>query len=149
MGSLVAHRRRVALVCLLSPDARSVLLQHGAGHAVWQPIRLLVNRSSHAAVVHRWQRVAGVRCGVREGRTVGRMTIFTAETDRITQCTLRIFVYRAMGAAPASAFGSRAAWWALDDVAQLGHWVFPRELGPFLQGYVEGWIPDGWITLDC
>lgn len=26
--------------------------------------------------------------------------------------------------------------------------VGTRELGLFLQGYVEGWIPDGWITLD-
>ncbi|MEU9385606.1 hypothetical protein AB0D38_33630 [Streptomyces sp. NPDC048279] len=22
------------------------------------------------------------------------------------------------------------------------------DLGMFLEGYVEGWIPDGWITLD-
>ncbi|WP_330296913.1 MULTISPECIES: hypothetical protein [unclassified Streptomyces] len=32
---------------------------------------------------------------------------------------------------------------ALGEVAHLG---IP-ELEPFLEGYLEGWIPDGWITL--
>ncbi|MEU5092841.1 hypothetical protein [Streptomyces sp. NPDC021356] len=37
-------------------------------------------------------------------------------------------------------------WHPLTDV-EGGLELRPRELGPFLRGYLEGWIPDGVITL--
>ena len=38
-------------------------------------------------------------------------------------------------------------WHPLSNVEDEEFDVYPRELGPFLRGYLEGWIPDGVITL--
>ncbi|MBR8642144.1 hypothetical protein KEF29_29545 [Streptomyces tuirus] len=38
-------------------------------------------------------------------------------------------------------------WYPLGDVEDEQFDVHPRELGPLLRGYLEGWIPDGVITL--
>jgi hypothetical protein len=38
-------------------------------------------------------------------------------------------------------------WHPLPNVEDEEFDVHPRELGPFLRGYIEGWIPDGVITL--
>jgi hypothetical protein len=38
-------------------------------------------------------------------------------------------------------------WHPLSNVEDEEFDVYPRELGPFLRGYIEGWIPDGVITL--
>ncbi|MFF4630018.1 hypothetical protein [Streptomyces griseorubiginosus] len=38
-------------------------------------------------------------------------------------------------------------WHPLSNVEDEKFDVYPRELGPFLRGYIEGWIPDGVITL--
>ncbi|GHJ30817.1 hypothetical protein TPA0910_52500 [Streptomyces hygroscopicus subsp. sporocinereus] len=46
---------------------------------------------------------------------------------------------------PGSATPS-AQWWPITQLKQAT--LFPRELGLFMEGYVEGWIPDGRITLD-
>jgi hypothetical protein len=39
------------------------------------------------------------------------------------------------------------AWHPLANVEDEKFDVHPCELGPFLRGYIEGWIPDGVITL--
>ncbi len=42
---------------------------------------------------------------------------------------------------------TRLAWLPYPQVAgHVSHLAIP-DLGLFLEGYVEGWIPDGWITL--
>ncbi|MEV4867481.1 hypothetical protein [Streptomyces ossamyceticus] len=38
-------------------------------------------------------------------------------------------------------------WHPLSNVEGEEFDAYPRELGPFLRGYIEGWIPDGVITL--
>ncbi|MFI6934340.1 hypothetical protein [Streptomyces sp. NPDC050287] len=38
-------------------------------------------------------------------------------------------------------------WHPLSNVEDKEFDAYPRELGPFLRGYIEGWIPDGIITL--
>ncbi|MDQ1027017.1 hypothetical protein QF035_004599 [Streptomyces umbrinus] len=38
-------------------------------------------------------------------------------------------------------------WHPLPNVEDEDFDVYPRELGPFLRGYIEGWIPNGDITL--
>ncbi len=38
-------------------------------------------------------------------------------------------------------------WHPLSNVEDEDFDVCPRELGPFLRGYLDGWIPDGVITL--
>ncbi|MGW2280216.1 hypothetical protein [Streptomyces sp. NPDC001770] len=76
------------------------------------------------------------------------MSTYSVERGVITHNVVRLFVFTAAGPVQAAAFGRHSAWWPLTEVALLEHRVFPRELGTFLTGYVEGWIPDGWITLD-
>ncbi|MFM9448762.1 hypothetical protein [Streptomyces acidiscabies] len=38
-------------------------------------------------------------------------------------------------------------WYPGSNVEDEEFDAHPRELGPFLRGYIEGWIPDGVITL--
>ncbi|MFI5887991.1 hypothetical protein [Streptomyces sp. NPDC051554] len=43
---------------------------------------------------------------------------------------------------------TRLVWLPYPQVAgHVGHLHIP-DLGRFLEGYVDGWIPDGWITLE-
>ncbi|MFE7113826.1 hypothetical protein ACFU99_00140 [Streptomyces sp. NPDC057654] len=47
----------------------------------------------------------------------------------------------------AEVFSPSARWWPITDVVAAD--LFPRELGTLMTGYVEGWIPDGSITLEA
>ncbi|MBK6041233.1 MULTISPECIES: hypothetical protein [unclassified Streptomyces] len=64
--------------------------------------------------------------------------VLVARRDKMREIRIRPSV----GAAPDYAY----AWYPLSAVeGDLN--VRPRELGLFLRGYLEGWIPDGGITL--
>ncbi|MEU3879781.1 hypothetical protein [Streptomyces californicus] len=64
--------------------------------------------------------------------------VFVARRDKMREITIR----PSAGATPDCAY----AWYPLSAVEGSLN-VRPRELGLFLRGYLEGWIPDGAITL--
>ena len=73
------------------------------------------------------------------GRTAGPMRIVIARREAMRPLGVR---FRARGVLDAD-----YAWHPLTAVENENIPVCPRELGPLLRGYLEGWIPDGVITL--
>jgi hypothetical protein len=67
------------------------------------------------------------------------MRIFVTRHDRMRPIRLRARAYTPLDV--------DYAWHPLSDVESENFDVYPRELAPFLRGYLEGWIPDGVITL--
>ncbi|MGW0705921.1 hypothetical protein ACWD4G_08130 [Streptomyces sp. NPDC002643] len=67
------------------------------------------------------------------------MRIFVVRRSRMRTISLR--------GRPHPVTDSSYVWHPLPDVEDEDFDVVPRELGPFLRGYLEGWIPDGVITL--
>ncbi|WP_406838055.1 hypothetical protein ACICHK_20625 [Streptomyces sp. AHU1] len=46
------------------------------------------------------------------------------------------------------AFAPEAQWWTTAELRRSGERVEPAELLDFMDGYWEGWLPDGEISLD-
>ncbi|WP_371095867.1 hypothetical protein [Streptomyces sanglieri] len=67
------------------------------------------------------------------------MRIFVVRHDRLRTVSLRTHTHPFPDA--------DYVWHSLIDVEGEDFDACPRELGPFLRGYLEGWIPDGVITL--
>jgi len=42
----------------------------------------------------------------------------------------------------------RHVWWGVDQLAEHRRMVSPQGIITFLNGYLEGWLPDGTIRLD-
>ncbi|MDX3635713.1 hypothetical protein PV728_36805 [Streptomyces europaeiscabiei] len=73
------------------------------------------------------------------GGQAGLTRIFVVRRDRMRPISLRCRTHPFPDA--------DYAWHPLSDVEGEEFDVYPRELGLFLRGYLEGWIPDGVITL--
>lgn len=65
--------------------------------------------------------------------------IFVVRRSRMRSIALRARTHSCMDA--------DYVWHPVSRVEDARFDVRPRELGPFLRGYLEGWIPDGVITL--
>ncbi|MFJ4011011.1 hypothetical protein [Streptomyces sp. NPDC090026] len=136
--------RRTLLVVLLSHDSRTILLERRPGEDAWWPLRVDVPpHRSYTRAVHRWQRQQKRHTGMRRCPVTGRLTVRTPEgrSDYLV-VTLKLARPEA-----AEAFSLSARWWPIAETDAVT--VFPRELGILMTGYVEGWIPDGPITLDA
>ncbi|MFE0641226.1 hypothetical protein ACFW2Y_06385 [Streptomyces sp. NPDC058877] len=136
--------RRTLLVVLLSHDSRTILLERQPGRSVWWPLRVDVPpHRSYARTAHRWQRRHGRRAGMRRGSVTGVLTVRTS-----TGCfEYRLIIIKLARSEAAEVFSPSARWWPIADVVAAD--LFPRELGILMTGYVEGWIPDGSITLEA
>lgn len=71
------------------------------------------------------------------------MRIFVVRRSKMRSIRLRARA-RARARAATDAY---YVWHPLSNVEGEEFDSYPRELGPFLRGYIEGWIPDGIITL--
>lgn len=147
-------RRKSASTALATIDRQErVLLCRIHGDSSWQPVKARVmplrpSRFSAIQVVDpifsHWflasTPVIGRFVSVPEtDGQPGLMRIFVTRHDRMTPISLR--------ARPHTSLNADYAWHPLSDVENEDFDVRPRELGPFLRGYLEGWIPDGVITL--
>lgn len=130
-----------------------VLLYRIHGEPSWRPVkaRVIRLRPSKLSVIHILDPLFS-HWFLAATPVVGR---FDPPSERGGQASLtRIFVVRhsrmsriSLRARPRSLPDADYVWHPLSDVENEDLDVYPRELGPFLRGYLEGWIPDGVITL--
>lgn len=135
---------RAVLIVLLSHDSRTVLLEHPSGGAAWVPLRVdTPSHQSFTEVVNRWQQDHSGGSGMCRGSVTGRM--MTVRDSALSDFYVSI-VKLSRPEAP-DRFSPSARWWPVADLDSVQ--TFPLELGALVKGYVEGWIPDGPITLDA
>ncbi|MBE8473873.1 hypothetical protein [Streptomyces justiciae] len=145
------NSRRTALAVI--DHEERVLLCRVHGDFSWRPVtaRVIRIQPSRFAVIHvldslfsHWFLARTPVIGryhplaERDGRDEST-DIFVARHSRIRSISLR--------ARSRSVVDTDYAWHPLSAVEDEAFDVCPRELGPFLRGYLEGWIPDGVITL--
>lgn len=130
-----------------------VLLCRPRGEPTWQPVKagVLCVRPSALSVIHVLDPLFS-HWFLAATPVIGR---FIPVTDRDCRSgSMRIFVVRhhrmrtiSLRARTRTSPDVDFVWHPLSDVEDEQFDVHPRELGPFLRGYLEGWIPDGVITL--
>ncbi|WNM35708.1 hypothetical protein RKE30_37805 [Streptomyces sp. Li-HN-5-11] len=147
-------RRKSSSTVLAAIDRHErVLLRRIHGESYWQPIkaRVIPLRPSRFSAVQVVDPIFS-HWFLAATPVIGRF-VSAPERNR-ESCLLRIFVTRHDRMTPVSlrarnhtSLDVDYAWHPLSDVEDEDFDVRPRELGPFLRGYLEGWIPDGVITL--
>ncbi|MFJ2575380.1 hypothetical protein [Kitasatospora aureofaciens] len=150
MNRAALIRSRELLVVVMAHDRR-VLLRRESGDSRWWPLRFAVapGQSFLAALreVRRRDPVLGVG---RVDPVVARLRRDAVVDGKPMHQEFRLFIVKlapTMGL-PGVAGG---VWWSIERLtgSGAGAATFPVELGVLLEGYVDGWIPDGVITLDA
>jgi len=149
----VLQRKSSSTVLAVIDRQERVLLCRIHGESSWRPVkaRVIPLRPSRFSVIHvmdplfsHWFLAATPVVGrfdpqPEPGGQAGLMHIFVVRHDRMSPISLR---------ARAHSFpDADYVWHQLSNVEDEDFDVHPRELGPFLRGYLEGWIPNGVITL--
>ncbi|MFI1734073.1 hypothetical protein ACH40E_33645 [Streptomyces acidicola] len=130
-----------------------VLLCRIHGQPSWCPLpsRVIRIRPSRFSVIHtldplfshwflaRTPVIGRFNTPSQRGSLYGSAHIFVVRHDRVRSISLRASTH--------SRADADYVWHPLSNVEDDHFDVCPRELGPFLRGYLEGWIPDGVITL--
>ncbi|MGW0565998.1 hypothetical protein [Streptomyces tauricus] len=130
-----------------------ILLSRAHGESSWRPIKSRVIRlwPSKFSLLHvldplfsHWFLAATPVIGKfdplpEQGGQSGLTHIFVVRHSRMRPISLHARTH------PFTS--SDQAWHPLPEVEDGDLDVCPRELGPFTRGYLEGWIPDGVITL--
>ncbi|MDX2546743.1 hypothetical protein ACOT81_27780 [Streptomyces sp. WI04-05B] len=146
------NRSRHTAVAVIDREER-VLLSRVHGTPSWRPVTARVIRilPSRFSVVHvldslfsHWffarTPVVGRYNPLPGGEGLDESTrIFAVRRSKMRSISLRARAHVVMNV--------DYVWHPLSDVEDVEFDVYPRELGPFLRGYIEGWIPDGVITL--
>lgn len=96
-------------------------------------------------VVRRWAERATVGA-VTRGTVTGRLRVSGRGGG---PCEADVVILKAAGPVDARLVDVSARWWPVAGLAEAGVGLFPAELGLLVEGYVQGWIPDGVITLDA
>ena len=130
-----------------------VLLCRTHGQSSWRPTpsRVIRIRPSRFSFIHtldplfshwfvaRTPVVGRFDAWSARGCSAGSTRIFVVRHHRMRSISLRARTH--------SWADTDYVWHPLSNVEDEEFDVYPRELGPFLRGYLEGWIPDGVITL--
>ncbi|MDX2546697.1 hypothetical protein ACOT81_27540 [Streptomyces sp. WI04-05B] len=152
MSSIIRRKASSTLLAVIDRQER-VLLSRIHGESSWRPVkaRVIRVRPSRFSVIHvldplfsHWFIAATPVVGrfdplSERGGLAGLTHIFVVRQDRMRRISLRACAHPFLDA--------DYVWHPLSDAEDDKLDVHPRELGPFLRGYLEGWIPDGFITL--
>ncbi|MFF9069743.1 hypothetical protein ACF09E_30775 [Streptomyces sp. NPDC014891] len=139
MNAAATEVRRTLLIVLLSHDSRTILLERGPDASTWLPLSIDVpSHRSYAQVVHRWRQPR-----MRRASVTARMATRVGHV----RSDYRVVIFKLPQPARSARFSPQARWWPISDLETLP--VFPQELGFLMTGYVQGWIPDGPITLNA
>lgn len=146
--------RRVVLIVLLDRCRRTALLVKRAG--LWSPLtaRIPGGSSYQKSAAQVVQARAG-NVTFRYGAVVGHVWASWPEPRSGTRIERRLLL--AIPADPLSADAARrlavtgplpARWWTPGELRESGVPVVPPELADVVDGYWEGWLPDGPLTLE-
>ncbi|MGQ4363558.1 hypothetical protein [Streptomyces sp. SAS_272] len=152
MRSALRKKSSSTVLAVIDRQER-VLLCRIHGESSWRPVEARVIRvqPSRFSVIHvldtlfsHWFLAATPVVGrvdplSERGEPCGMTRIFIARHSRMRRLSLRARTH--------SSLEADYVWHPLSDVEDEDFDVYPRELGSFLRGYLEGWIPDGVITL--
>ncbi|MFF3376621.1 hypothetical protein ACFYXF_27160 [Streptomyces sp. NPDC002680] len=130
-----------------------VLLCRVRGESCWRPVasRVIRIRPSRFSVIHvldplfshwflaRTPVIGRFNPQPQRGIVDESTCVFVTRPSKMRTISLRARVH--------SVTEFSFVWHPLSKVEDEDFDVLPRELGPFLRGYLEGWIPDGVITL--
>lgn len=133
-------RRMVYLLCF--DPRRRLLLASGSSPAGGGVLTLPTTRCREGEAYERAARRLLSGRSVRRGDVVARVRAAPFPGGGCREAR----IYTAHSSAPWA--GLEGCWipWC-DAVQNLGHLEIP-ELAVFVEGYLGGWIPDGWITLE-
>ncbi|MFF9403462.1 hypothetical protein [Streptomyces sp. NPDC014744] len=146
MGRVPSCSQRMVLIALLSYDSKAVLLRCPAGAETWRPVRLPVPAAGSVKdAVRRWAESVAVG-GATRGAVTGRLRV---PGRGAVLCETEVAILKAAGPVDAGLVDASGRWWPVAGLAEAGLALFPAELGLLVKGYVQGWIPDGVITLDA
>lgn len=152
MRSAFRRKARRTVLAVIDRQER-VLLYRVQGESCWRPVasRVIRLRPSRFSVIHVLDPLFS-HWFLARTPVVGRFNplpeqgvpdvptcIFVVRRSRMRTISLRARAH--------SVTDSSYVWHPLSKVEDEDFDVLPRELGPFLRGYLEGWIPDGVITL--
>lgn len=131
-------RREVYLLCF-GPGHEVLVVRRGPSGGVTLPSTLRRERETYDQAAGRLMAIGAIRLG----DTVARVESPSAPSLS-GRCEARIFTAHADRLFPVAAGG----WGPWSDLLPgLSHLGIP-ELSLFVEGYLAGWIPDGWITLE-
>lgn len=146
--------RRVVLVALLDRQRRTVLLTDQEG--AWSPVACHATRPGHSsAYAVNYVKTLGIP-PVRIGAVVGRIWASmpaAASGRRIERQLLLAISDDPLPAAFEPHFSTlgrnqSTRWWTPDQLRRDAVPVLPKELPDVVDGYWDGWLPDGPLTLD-
>ncbi|MFJ7629814.1 hypothetical protein ACIQZN_25285 [Streptomyces sp. NPDC097595] len=131
-------RRWVYLLCF-GPDHELLTVRQEPGAEPALPRTRRRERETYVQAASRLM----TACTMRPGDAVARIGSLPLWSPA-GRCEIRVFTGHTRELFPVRAGG----WEPWEDVLpRLAHPVSP-ELALFAKGYVRGWIPDGWTTLD-
>jgi hypothetical protein len=146
--------RRVLLMVLLERQRRAMLLVQWTGS--WSPLAVRVTGgSSYVDVASETVRARLGNVSVRYGAVVGHL--WASRPQPISGVCVERRLLLVIPSEPLSSQSvQRLAdesplplrWWTAEQLRSVEADVFPPELPNVVDGYWEGWLPDGPITLD-
>lgn len=149
MAPLLSGGTSTVRPVLLNSSTRKFLLYPSRAGSDWTVPRVFVRsgETCRSAALRYLERIPGLPCLTmsplvgrhRVGRGLGLgsleyVVLFRAADD----------VWDSTG----QPWGQAARWWSLHELAQQHVVVEPASLPLFMDGYWDGWLPDGEISLD-
>ncbi|MEU6501931.1 hypothetical protein ABZ895_20485 [Streptomyces californicus] len=139
----VPRIRRSLLIVLLSHDGLAVFLRRHLGHFARRPPQWPVPTGlTETKALRKWRRLHAALPAMTLGTVTGRMSVMVEAELHL----YAIVILKLSAPADTSSLPHDGSWHALPSLAEAP--VFPAELPHLIEGYVNGWIPDGLITLD-
>ncbi|MFE9060932.1 hypothetical protein [Streptomyces violaceusniger] len=131
------RQHRVALICPGGPDA---------GHPWMLPAVRRGKSELYRRAARRLACAMAPAGAIRLGAVTGRIRAAAPGTTP-QRGGRRIFTSHVASSGALRGVGVPLVWLPYAQVAELAAGLEVVDLGLFLEGYVDGWIPDGWITL--
>lgn len=152
MGMYAPRLRRLVFLVCLDQDRRVALVRTDAPSTqrLTLPTTQREQRESYESAAQRLMTGLGHTVALRPGDLVGRMEAEAVPTmPPGTRREARVFLAHIVsdGLDPRPNGEGPIVWYPyVQATKEVRHLAIP-ELALFLEGYIEGWIPGGWITL--
>ncbi len=119
----------------------------GDGHPWMLPAVRRERSESYRRAARRLARTMAPAGAIRLGTVTGRIPTAASGAWPQRRGGRRVFTSHAASPGALRGVGVPLVWLPYAQVADWVTGLGVGDLGLFLEGYVDGWIPDGWITL--